>query len=190
MARLQPRSRKKDINRELVHETIYEIMRGCPGSGKSRYARKLQDETNANPLYFSNECFVFSADDFHVDMGGNYNWKIERANEAHIWCFRMFTEALQQTIKPRRVIVDNTNGSLHEISPYLMFAKALRIPVRIVQMNTLISECIELQIHGVPVDILRKKYIQIEDTEIPIHFGDVEIVSWGEDESLKLLGRN
>ena len=70
-------------------------MRGISGAGKSTYVKK----------HFPN-AVVCSADNYHLDSKGNYNWKPENVAKSHGWCQNQFKKALENN-EPL-VVVDNT----------------------------------------------------------------------------------
>jgi len=84
------------------------IVRGLPGSGKSTFAKLLGRA-------------VCTADDFHTDRNGNYNWKPENVGRAHEWCKRKCKRFMKAGIET--VIIANTSTTEDEIRPYIMIAK-------------------------------------------------------------------
>lgn len=109
------------------------VLRGVPYSGKSSYIRALPEPVDGEKL-------VFSADDFHRTPDGKYDFKPERAAEAHLWCFRRFTEACQRQPSQSLLIVDNTNIRLWEAAPYVMVGKAFYHSVKVVTFNVSMDE--------------------------------------------------
>jgi len=84
------------------------IVRGIPGSGKSTFAELLGRA-------------ICTADDYHMDRKGNYNWRPENVGRAHAWCQRKCERFLKAGIG--RVIIANTSTTEDEIRPYILMAK-------------------------------------------------------------------
>lgn len=84
------------------------IVRGIPGSGKTTFAELLGRA-------------ICTADDYHTDRQGNYNWKPENIGKAHEWCKRKCRRFMKAGID--RVIVANTSTQLKEFQPYMHMAK-------------------------------------------------------------------
>jgi len=84
------------------------IVRGIPGSGKSTFARFLGRA-------------ICTADDWHTDKYGNYNWKPENVGRAHLWCQRKCERFMKKDIKT--VIIANTSTTEKELEPYYELAK-------------------------------------------------------------------
>jgi len=125
-------------------EKIAIIMRGLPGSGKSwtarALARTLKALTGQAPV-------VVSADDYFVGEDGVYRYVPHEQGEAHKQCLRRFMEA---TASGEVVVVDNTNTSAHELSPYVGIAGVHDYTVHVVEMTTHPNACLRLQTHDVP----------------------------------------
>ena len=150
------------------------IMRGLPGSGKSTWIKK----TFTDP---GKVVIVCSADDFHLDKDGNYNFDPALAGEAHNCCLRKFLITLEREIEgPTKgaieaVIVDNTNTTLAELAPYVRLAEALGFKYTIVQTECSIQTAVERNIHGVPVGTMftmRKNLWR----EIPPSYWNIELL--------------
>lgn len=100
------------------------ILRGVPYSGKSTIARLIK-----------NVGTICSADDFHRDGDGNYNFNPGNARKAHIWCFQKFLEAVSSKEDRGIVVADNTNVRLWEASPYYAAAEAYGHDVRVINVT-------------------------------------------------------
>jgi predicted kinase len=86
------------------------IVRGLPGSGKSTFAKLLQN----NPE------FVCTADDFLM-VDGKYEWSPEKAGGAHLKCQAKCRDLMR--LKFPLVVVANTSTTERELRPYYDLAK-------------------------------------------------------------------
>ncbi len=84
------------------------IIRGIPGSGKNSFA-DIQGRA------------ICTADDYHTDLNGNYNWKPQNVGKAHAWCQRKCERFLKREISP--TIVANTSTTERELKPYFDLGK-------------------------------------------------------------------
>ena len=114
------------------------IVRGIPGSGKSTVAR----------LFGRAIC---TADDWHTDRNGNYNWKPENVGKAHDWCKRKCRRFMKKGIPT--VIVANTSTQEKEFLPYIMMGKYYGYRVHTVIVENRHGGVNE---HGVPEETLDK----------------------------------
>ena len=102
-----------DPVRKLAGTVI--IMRGLPGSGKSKYVQESirRDESVT----------VVSADDYFIDpVTGEYLFDPKRLDAAHRWCFHQFVMAAT-VLKKSTIVVDNTNLTRWQIAPYYQFGR-------------------------------------------------------------------
>jgi len=138
------------------------IMRGFPGSGKSRYVKKLIKELRGTGVTKVHGDVVCSADFFWIDSCGCYRYNPVLAPMAHIRCFYQFTEALNR--KMPTVIVDNTNIHCHEYTPYFMAATIAGYEITIVTVKTPLEACMLQQIHNVPLKTMQLMEQEFEET--------------------------
>lgn len=89
------------------------VLSGISGSGKSTLCEDLLNGSQGVKV---------SADHFFMKQG-EYIFDAARLGEAHADCFRHFIHFLQ-TKSVDTVLVDNTNCSSDEISPYMLAASA------------------------------------------------------------------
>lgn len=94
------------------------ILSGFPGSGKSTHAKYLAQRYGG---------LVVSADDYFMRHDGTYRFNLDGLPYAHAECFEKFQKALGEK---RTVIVDNTNLSAWQISPYVLAANAAGLGLR------------------------------------------------------------
>ncbi len=132
------------------------IMRGWPSSGKSTEAARWE----ANQ-----EAVVCSADHYFVDKEtGEYRWDPRKIGEAHAHC-RGKAEGLMAA-GYHTVVVDNTNIQKWQFATYLELAERYGYHVdydcgRAPWRNDA-EECASRNVHGVPVETIRKMMEQFE----------------------------
>ena len=139
------------------------IMRGISGAGKTTWHR-----TN-----FPN-ALVCSADHYQVNDVGKYEFKPERASDAHLSCFAEYYWGLH-TRKPI-IVVDNTNTQAWEISPYLSLAALYGDSVRIIRIECPIEVAIQRTTHGTPEGTIRRMYNNLQQP-LPRHWPKEEIIT-------------
>jgi predicted kinase len=140
------------------------ILRGIPGCGKSTYAKK----------HFSNAKIV-SADDFFM-QSGEYKHDGARLSEAHQACWLAFYEAVLQGLP--MIVVDNTNTTVFEISPYVLPAEAHRYEVKILTLTCDLAIAAARNVHGVPLQSVERMAKRLdEQTPLMPSRWDHEIIS-------------
>jgi predicted kinase len=94
-------------------EKILYIVRGIPGTGKSTFAKTLGG-------------IHIEADQYFVDVEGNYNFDGSKIKLAHEYC-RTQTEAWMKTdgdqVNVNKIVVSNTFTQEWEMEPYFELAK-------------------------------------------------------------------
>ena len=114
------------------------IVRGIPGCGKSAFSELLSRA-------------ICTADDYHTDRKGNYNWLPQNIGKAHDWCKRKCDRFMKKGISP--VVVANTSTTEKEFAPYYELAKENGYQVfSIIVENRHGGK----DSHGVPVETLEK----------------------------------
>lgn len=126
------------------------IIRGLPGSGKTTLARLLLS-------LLGSEAVHIEADQFWETPEG-YKFDVERAAFAHRDCFERAGQAL---VEGKTVIVANTFTTRDEMANYVLCAKRLHIPYRVITLEPIgvtgdIAELEKRTIHGVPVETLER----------------------------------
>lgn len=126
------------------------LLRGPSGSGKSTYVKKNFPDA-----------VVCSADNFHIDSKGNYNWKPQNVAKAHGWCKSEFKKALKEG-RPL-VVVDNTNTQRWEMEPYVKMARKAGYKLRVVRLKTPTDVAAMRNVHNVPAASVKKMAARMED---------------------------
>ena len=124
------------------------IMIGIPGSGKSTLARMLHGS-------------IVSADNFHLDKDGQYNYRHELAGQAHLWCLETFIRLLEKG--ERHIIVDNTNTRNFERAPYVQMAKLYGYVVEFMKMSASPEEAHERCVHGLSLEQVQAMHDRMEE---------------------------
>jgi len=145
------------------------IMRGVPGSGKS----SLADRVQLNDSSASSIKTIVSADNFHINEDGEYNWDPAKIGEAHAQCFRLFNEALERG--DDLIVVDNTNTQLYELSPYICVATLFDAEVEIIHTICPLDTARARGIHEVPFKNIKEMWERTED--LPKHFPKQTVVA-------------
>lgn len=132
-------------------------MRAIPGSGKSTFARQLQATAEKE----GKSTLICSADDYFM-QNGSYNFNPSKIGEAHKFCFKKFINAVNSGTD--LIIVDNTNLSAWELSPYKSYAEANDYGFSINEVVADPSAAFKRQSHGVP-EASHKRMSQSFDKE-------------------------
>lgn len=89
-------------------DKVLYIVRGIPGSGKSTFAKQLTSN-------------VFEADQYFLDINGNYNFDFTKIKDAHKDCQDNVKSAMQSSIS--KIAVSNTFTQEWEMKVYFDLAK-------------------------------------------------------------------
>lgn len=148
-----------------THGVVVKILIGAPGAGKTTYAKSLA-------ALLSRSVMVFSADDHFVGDDGVYRFDVSKLGDAHAGCMRRFASTLallshHATVFDYCLVVDNTNTTLVEISPYYLLARAYGAPVELVVFDVDAETAAARNVHGVPPEGVRAASARVAALEIP-----------------------
>jgi len=126
------------------------ILIGISGSGKSTMIKSELGDT-----------IICSADKHFTDEKGNYNFNPTQLGDAHAACFYDAVEAVRNGLG---VVIDNTNTSIAEISPYIALANAYQAELRIVVIRCDAGVAAGRNKHGVPEKAIRGMASRLDGT--------------------------
>lgn len=155
------------------------ILRGISGSGKSTLAKLLsantledddidklinKDGSNSDAADYILGIFdhspapksIFSVDDYFM-RGTDYVFDPRKLSVAHGSCLKKFADAIEFQTDSRAtqtLIVDNTNCSLTEVSPYASLALAYYHELHIVTLFSDPKTCHPRATHNVPLSTM------------------------------------
>lgn len=124
------------------------ILRGASGAGKSTYVKNN----------FPN-AYVCSADHFFI-KNNQYVFNKSELSNAHGQCLRKYVEAILRN-EPF-IVVDNTNTTVSEISPYASIASAYKYDCEIITLLCDPNVAADRNIHGVPLKSVKDMVYRIE----------------------------
>lgn len=159
-----------------MNNVVY-ICRGLPGSGKSTKAREMHERFTKQGM----TSVIVSSDHFFICPGcKEYHWDWEKLRFAHSLCREKFEQALKQDVEA--VIVDNTNVSLKEMRPYVMFAQVYGYDVVFVEPETPwafdVDELVKRNLHGVPREGIERMLARwAKDVNVDMVIGHQEMVN-------------
>lgn len=136
------------------HDTLCIIMRGIQGSGKSHWI-----EANF-PAHDYPDREICSADLYHYNDAGVYDYNPNMADTYHLYCYKKFLRCGQSGIQP--LIVDNTNLTISQIAPYYQLARAMGYTPWIVQMVCDPGKAARRNQHGLTLDQVLEAHNRIE----------------------------
>jgi predicted kinase len=120
------------------------LCRGCPGSGKSTWAKNLVT------TYIHLE-----ADMYFIDNLGNYKFDGSKIRYAHQWCMDTTRIFLNQG---KHVVVSNTFTTLKEMKFYIDYATENNIPFWVYRMTNNFRS-----VHDIPEEVMKKMADRFED---------------------------
>lgn len=134
------------------------LMSGIPGSGKSTIAKRLRN------LHLNiGDAVILSTDDFFM-VDGEYNWTADFIGYAHDWNKGRFYRHL--FLKTDLIIIDNTNLSTWEVSPYVEASIKNGYEWEIIRSDTPWAndpiECSKRNTHGVSQEVCEKMLKRME----------------------------
>jgi len=118
---------------------------------------------------------VCSADKF-FELKGKYEFDRKRLSEAHQHSLRMFLGELHTQRSNcwecggsdvDNLVVDNTNTTMDEMTPYLAAAAAYNYTIEVVTLDTPPEVAHARNVHGVPLETVQKQYERLMKTHVP-----------------------
>lgn len=126
------------------------VLSGFPGSGKSTYAAQF-DAYNAWNNPEGTHAIICSADHYMIDDADKYHFDRAKLGMCHAACMRRFVDYITKWHAYNDIlVVDNTNLSAAEISPYMLVAAAYNVPAEIHRIHCDPKVAFARQTHGVP----------------------------------------
>jgi len=129
---------------------ILYIIRGCPGSGKSTFAKELVGGA---------DYLVCEADKFFINKDtGAYEWDPSKIKDAHEWCRNNVEAYMKNDQFYPKFAVSNTFTQEWEMEPYFELAKKYGYTVFSVVVENRHGG---VNIHNVPdvvVDKMKKRF--------------------------------
>lgn len=168
----------KSENEATRHGRVV-VLQGVSGAGKSTYGRALTEAARAEGLH----AVMVSADDYFVQLGGGtYTFVASKLQEAHAACFREFihhltSETQAATGRAHLIVVDNTNTTLHELSPYLLAAQAFGYEAVVHRVLCDPAVAAARNVHGVPTTSVRAMADRIMRERLPARWAVREVRS-------------
>jgi hypothetical protein len=140
-----------------------EVLRGVSGAGKSTYVNRYLKEDGSMSVT------VVSADQFMVDDEGNYAFDPTRLGECHNKCLAKFLLLLEEASGSSDpslalIVVDNTNTTLWEASPYIQLALTLGHEVKVTTLLCDPRVAFNRCIHGTPAHAIMRHDAQIRES--------------------------
>lgn len=133
------------------------IIRGIPGSGKTTYAKKLQELLKTDPVHLESDMFFMK--------DGEYCFDFKFLGDAHKWCQSTAALSLFNGID---VIVSNTFIKYKEIKPYYEMALKYNADFEIFNMAGNYGS-----VHGVPEEVMERmksNFNPITTKEYIVHY--------------------
>ena len=132
------------------------ILSGIPGSGKSTLARET----------IANGGVICSADQHFTDEKGDYKFAPYELQNAHAACMKKFIAAIQAGEKI--IVVDNTNTSIEQISPYYLVAKSFGIrDITLIVLKCAPALALTRNTHNVPTHNVMQHHDRISQMRVP-----------------------
>lgn len=140
------------------------VMSGVSGSGKTVYAEKLIRGQGLSA--------IISTDDYFTDDKG-YHFDPAKLGKAHADCFARFILVLQLG-EAKLVVVDNTNTTVEEISPYMLGASAFQYEAELITIlprsSADIVKAQQRNVHSVPLGGITAQSARLFQRRLPKHW--------------------
>ena len=130
------------------------IMRGLPGSGKSSLAKAILEKSNKDVCIDANGRYRYASSDDYFMVSGSYKFDATQLSASHNYSFTQAMYGCQNF--EDIVLVDNTNITRAEFTPYAMLGRAFSFKVILVHVEAPVGLCISRNRHGVPATTIER----------------------------------
>ena len=147
-------------------------MRGLPGCGKSTW---IEEELPKDEFGGNGNAVVCSTNFYHT-IDGVYQYDPKRAGWAHNQCLLKYLATLQEKlVTTEYLVVDSTNTTLLELSPYVRLAEAFGVEYEIVCLPCDLEIAASAGIHSVPINTLLRMQQHLLTELVPAHWKQVVV---------------
>lgn len=165
------------------------VLSGLSGSGKSWYAGKLLMEYVGETGLTMTDILMLpkgdkrgtsaycSADMFFVGEDGTYKHDPSKIGAAHGACFKECIRAMQAECEI--IIVDNTNTTEMEISPYMLAAQAYGYEAEIITLHIPVLFACERNVHKVPEAEIQNQFNQLQARKLAPWWKNTDVQAEG-----------
>ena len=144
------------------------ILSGISGAGKSTWIQNQPWAKNAD---------IHSSDDHFIQLDGSYLFDFTKLQEAHNVCLLKFLRGIRNgyaamqkgvSLEDQPIqVVDNTNLTSEEISPYYNIARAHGYGVTLVNLLISAEEAAERNQHKVPLNTIQNMQQKLRNRKLP-----------------------
>ena len=138
------------------------VLRGISGAGKTTFVEENYERSGVKAI-------SVSADNYMVDEKGKYAFDPRRLDECHAKCLARFVALAQNAVNDSVIgydviVVDNTNSTLWEVSPYVHVARAYGHDVRVITFLCDPRVAFERSRHGVSANVLVAMHSRLQES--------------------------
>jgi len=140
------------------------VLSGVSGSGKTFYANQLAKMRN-------DICIVSATDHFIKD--GVFKFDASQLGKAHASCYCRFLTAMAKDTYST-IVVDNTNLSVEEISPYMLAAEAFGCQSGVITLQVGqgdVGNAAKRNIHGLTKGAVQSQLQKLQRRVLPVRWG-------------------
>ena len=150
-------------------------MSGVPGSGKSSYISYLRKEWEDDKFFICSTNHYFQRDlNGRFDPDADFLFDEAKLPQAHAICLKKFVEEIipgsNSSVWADIVVVDNTNLTSLELSPYVCLGLAYGIPVEIITIMCDPRLAKDRNVHGFSLQSISKMDSILRKRTLPTHW--------------------
>ena len=135
---------------------ILYVMRGLPGSGKTKRAKELVGDG-----------IIHSVDDYHI-KDGKYEFDIDNLRKYHYLNFMASVESMKKGITP--IVIDNTNITASNCRNYVDAGRTYGYEIQVVEPNTPwafnLEELVKRNTHEAPREVIEAMLFSYEEVQV------------------------